>query len=99
MLYWTDEEATVRLSQVEGKCMVAYGEDMEMTTQEYFKSGPDRFYFTHCYKPKSREFDDVPIDVVSSFRKGKVSTAYCGGRVFNPLFAACWKRIFPAYES
>ena len=38
-------EATVNLCQVAGKCHVAYGENLEMSLDEYFRSGLDKFYF------------------------------------------------------
>lgn len=44
-LYWSDEEATVHMSEVLGRCQVEYGEDLNESVMEYSSGGPDRFYF------------------------------------------------------
>lgn len=44
-LYWSDEEVTVDMAQVLGRCQVEYGEDLTEPVQEYSSGGPDRFYF------------------------------------------------------
>lgn len=44
-LYWSDEEVTVDMIEVLGRCQVEYGEDLIEPVQEYSSGGPDRFYF------------------------------------------------------
>lgn len=44
-LYWSDEEATVDVTEVQGRCRVEYGEDLIETVQDFSAGGPDRFYF------------------------------------------------------
>lgn len=44
-LYWSDEEVTVDMAEVLGRCQVEYGEDLNEPVQEYSSGGPDRFYF------------------------------------------------------
>ena len=49
LLYYSSEEAKVSLAQVCGKCQVMFSEesvDSRSKLDEYFSSGPDRFYFT-----------------------------------------------------
>lgn len=45
LLYWSDEEAVVDFSDVQGRCTVEYGEDLLESIQDYSQGGPDRFYF------------------------------------------------------
>lgn len=61
MLYWSDEEAVVNFSDVQGRCTVEYGEDLLESIQDYSQGGPDRFYF---------------LEVEPSFR-GKCAGAGC----------------------
>ena len=44
-LYWSDEEVTVSMAEVLGRCQVEYGEDLNESVQDYSSGGPDRFYF------------------------------------------------------
>lgn len=44
-LYWSDEEVTVSMTEVLGRCQVEYGEDLNESVQDYSSGGPDRFYF------------------------------------------------------
>lgn len=44
-LYWSDEEVTVSMTEVLGRCKVEYGEDLNESVQDYSSGGPDRFYF------------------------------------------------------
>jgi len=49
VLYFCTEEARVSLAEICGKCRVIYSEeslDSRSKLDEYFSSGPDRFYFT-----------------------------------------------------
>ena len=51
VLYCCNEEARVSLSDVYGKCQVIYMEeslDSRSKLDEYFRGGPDRFYFTEA---------------------------------------------------
>lgn len=44
-LYWSDEEVTVNMSDVLGRCLAEYAEDLVESVQDYSKRGPDCFYF------------------------------------------------------
>lgn len=44
-LYWSDEEVTVNMGDVLGRCQVEYAEDLNESIQDYSSAGPDRFYF------------------------------------------------------
>lgn len=44
-LYWSDEEVTVSMSEVLGRCEVEYAEDLNESVQDYSSGRPDRFYF------------------------------------------------------
>lgn len=48
-LYWSDEEVTVDMTDVLGRCQVEYGEDLTESVQEYSSGGPDRFYFLEVH--------------------------------------------------
>ena len=39
-------EVVIPASEVLGKCLVVFGEDLQCGVDEYFLQGPDRFYFT-----------------------------------------------------
>ncbi|XP_062975632.1 DNA (cytosine-5)-methyltransferase 1 isoform X2 [Elgaria multicarinata webbii] len=71
LLYWSDEEATVEFRDVQGRCMVVYGEDLTENIQEYSASGSDRFYFLEAYNAKTKSFEDPPYHARSSGNKGK----------------------------
>lgn len=45
LLYWSDEEVSVNMADVLGRCRVEYGEDLVESVQEYSSGGLDRFYF------------------------------------------------------
>uniref|UniRef100_A0A3B3ZA64 DNA (cytosine-5)-methyltransferase 1 n=1 Tax=Periophthalmus magnuspinnatus TaxID=409849 RepID=A0A3B3ZA64_9GOBI len=70
-LYWSDEEVTVSMSEVLGRCQVEYGEDLTETVQEYSSAGPDRFYFLEAYNAKTKSFEDPPNHARSAVNKGK----------------------------
>ena len=44
-LYWSDEEATVSMSDVVCRCRVEYSEDLYESVHDFTSGGPDRFYF------------------------------------------------------
>lgn len=44
-LYWSDEEVTVNMGDVLGRCQVEYAEDLNESIQDYSSAGPERFYF------------------------------------------------------
>ena len=49
-LYWVDDTAKVSVSKIQGKCEVVCSEDLSISTEEYFRNGQDRFYFTEvCF--------------------------------------------------
>uniref|UniRef100_A0A7N6AY15 DNA (cytosine-5)-methyltransferase n=1 Tax=Anabas testudineus TaxID=64144 RepID=A0A7N6AY15_ANATE len=70
-LYWSDEEVTVSMTEVLGRCQVEYGEDLNESVQEYSSGGPDRFYFLEAYNAKSKSFEDPPNHARSAVHKGK----------------------------
>lgn len=54
-LYWSDEEVTVDMSEVQGRCRVEYEADLVESLQDYSSRGPDHFYFIEvgasvCYE-------------------------------------------------
>lgn len=55
-LYWSDEEVTVDMAQVLGRCQVEYAEDLNEPVQEYSSGGPDRFYFLEVLVNSVQEF-------------------------------------------
>lgn len=54
-LYWSDEEVTVDMTEVLGRCQVEYGEDLTESVQEYSSGGPDRFYFLEVREEEEEE--------------------------------------------
>lgn len=46
LLFWSDEEAVVDFSDVQGRCTVEFEDDLLENLQDYSKGGPDRFYFS-----------------------------------------------------
>uniref|UniRef100_A0A672JJ28 DNA (cytosine-5)-methyltransferase n=1 Tax=Salarias fasciatus TaxID=181472 RepID=A0A672JJ28_SALFA len=70
-LYWSDEEVTVSMTEVLGRCQVEYAEDLNESIQEYSSGGPDRFYFLEAYNAKSKSFEDPPNHARSAVHKGK----------------------------
>lgn len=48
-LYWCDEEVTVSMTEVLGRCQVEYSEDLNESVQDYSSGGPDRFYFLEVH--------------------------------------------------
>lgn len=55
-LYWSDEEVTVDMTEVLGRCQVEYGEDLIESVQDYSSGGPDRFYFLEVHLCRRRTF-------------------------------------------
>uniref|UniRef100_A0A8C7XGV9 DNA (cytosine-5)-methyltransferase n=1 Tax=Oryzias sinensis TaxID=183150 RepID=A0A8C7XGV9_9TELE len=70
-LYWSDEEVTVRMSEVLGRCQIEYAEDLIESVQDYSSGGPDRFYFLEAYNARSKSFEDPPNHARSAVHKGK----------------------------
>nr|XP_042136225.1 DNA (cytosine-5)-methyltransferase 1-like [Peromyscus maniculatus bairdii] len=71
LLYWSDEEAVVDFSDVQGLCTVEYGEDLPESIDDYSQGGPDRFYFMEAYNAKSKSFEDPPDHTRNPGNKGK----------------------------
>ncbi|XP_051011932.1 LOW QUALITY PROTEIN: DNA (cytosine-5)-methyltransferase 1 [Acomys russatus] len=71
LLYWSDEEAVVDFSDVQGRCTVEYGEDLPESIQDYSQGGPDRFYFLEAYNARSKSFEDPPNHARNPGNKGK----------------------------
>ncbi|KAB7504337.1 DNA (cytosine-5)-methyltransferase PliMCI [Armadillidium nasatum] len=73
LLYWSEEEATVFLSSVCGKCTVIYAENIQSSSDEHFLGGPNRFKFLKAYDPNKMEFYEPPMDAQlrGSVGKGK----------------------------
>uniref|UniRef100_A0A3Q3G927 DNA (cytosine-5)-methyltransferase n=1 Tax=Labrus bergylta TaxID=56723 RepID=A0A3Q3G927_9LABR len=70
-LYWSDEEVTVSMTEVLGRCQVEYGEDLYESVQDFSSGGPDRFYFLEAYNAKTKSFEDPPNHARSAVHKGK----------------------------
>ncbi|CAN8014880.1 unnamed protein product [Ixodes persulcatus] len=58
LLYYSEEEALVDLSQVRGKCYVIYGENLAQDIDDYLRKGPHRFYFSEAYDGKTKTFTE-----------------------------------------
>ncbi|KAL1781550.1 DNA (cytosine-5)-methyltransferase 1 [Sigmodon hispidus] len=71
LLYWSEEEAVVDFSDVQGCCTVEYGEDLPESIQDYSQGGPDRFYFLEAYNARSKSFEDPPNHARNPRNKGK----------------------------
>ncbi|XP_054983670.1 DNA (cytosine-5)-methyltransferase 1 isoform X3 [Sorex araneus] len=71
LLYWSDEEAVVDFSAVQGRCTVEYGEDLPECPQDFSARGPDRFYFLEAYNAKSKSFEDPPNHARNPWNRGK----------------------------
>uniref|UniRef100_A0A8C5CVZ0 DNA (cytosine-5)-methyltransferase n=1 Tax=Gadus morhua TaxID=8049 RepID=A0A8C5CVZ0_GADMO len=70
-LYWSEEEGTVGMAEVLGRCQVEYAEDLNESVQDFSSGGPDRFYFLEAYNAKTKGFEDPPNHARSSVQKGK----------------------------
>ncbi|KAK0063574.1 DNA (cytosine-5)-methyltransferase 1 [Biomphalaria pfeifferi] len=72
-LYWSDEQVTVTISYIRGKCTVMYQENLLESLDDYFLGTSDRFYFNESYNSQSREFEDPPriARLMGSKGKGK----------------------------
>uniref|UniRef100_A0A8C3AVK8 DNA (cytosine-5)-methyltransferase n=1 Tax=Cyclopterus lumpus TaxID=8103 RepID=A0A8C3AVK8_CYCLU len=70
-LYWSEEEVTVSMTELLGRCQVEYAEDLNESVLDYSSGGPDRFYFLEAYNAKSKSFEDPPNHARSVVRKGK----------------------------
>ena len=66
-LFWTDEETTVRIEDVRGKCFVRYFDPWtsKAVRDEYFLSAPDRFYFQKSYNSLARRFCGAPMEFLA----------------------------------
>lgn len=56
LVYYSEEEAVVELSEVCGKCYVVYGENVAEELGDYLSRGPHRFYFTEAYDSNTKTF-------------------------------------------
>ena len=61
LLYWSEEEAVVDFSLVEGKCRVECEYDLSESPTEFYRKAPDRFYFSEAYLSKNKEFIEPPM--------------------------------------
>ena len=50
-------EVVVPASEVLGKCLVVFGEDLQCGVDDYFLQGPDRFYFNEVRRYLLRFID------------------------------------------
>eukprot|EP00057_Strongylocentrotus_purpuratus_P012708 XP_011667182.1 PREDICTED: DNA (cytosine-5)-methyltransferase PliMCI isoform X1 [Strongylocentrotus purpuratus] len=71
VLYWSEEEAIVELSDVQGQCSVVCAEDLNVSVDEYSAGGPHKFYFREAYDSKRKCFEDPPSKSRSNRMKGK----------------------------
>ncbi|CAL1530549.1 unnamed protein product [Lymnaea stagnalis] len=70
--FYSDEQATIDVSLVCGKCTVVYQENLSESVDDYFLGGADRFYFSESYSAETREFEDPPAKARLMGSKGKV---------------------------
>lgn len=75
LLYWSSERAKVGLKDMLGKCQVIFTEDSiesRVAIDDYFRGGPDRFYFTEAYNAETKKFEEAPADAQDHLiQKGK----------------------------
>ncbi|XP_023289399.1 DNA (cytosine-5)-methyltransferase 1 [Orussus abietinus] len=72
VLYWSDEERSIRFTEVAGKCYVVSSETLDQSVEEWTAAGPNRFYFTQAYNIKEKTFTDPPAHALIGKRdKGK----------------------------
>ena len=72
-LYFTEEEATVSITEVRGRCYVKYL-DMSVSNQEietWSEEGPDRWFFREWYRSDCKEFEEPPLSAQRMGQKGK----------------------------
>ena len=72
-VYYTEEEGTVAVSQVMGRCHVKFI-DMSVSNQEietWSEDGPDRWFFREWYRSDSKEFEEPPVSAQKMGLKGK----------------------------
>ena len=62
-LFWSDEETTIEVGDLEGKCFVRYFDPWtsKAARDDYFLSAPDRFYFQKTYDSLARRFCGAPM--------------------------------------
>ncbi|CAN7984788.1 unnamed protein product [Ixodes hexagonus] len=58
LLYYSEEEALVDLSEVCGKCYVIYGENLAQDIDDYLRKGPHRFYFNEAFDSETKTFTE-----------------------------------------
>ena len=56
LVYWSDEETTIRFSQVVGKCFLSYIKNLNPGLEKWTSNGPDRFYFNQAYESSEKKF-------------------------------------------
>lgn len=74
LLYWSSEQAKVSTADMFGKCQVMFIEDLldsRATIDEYFKGGPNRFFFKETYNAETKQFEEAPLEVQNLLQKGK----------------------------
>ncbi|KAI8508772.1 DNA (cytosine-5)-methyltransferase 1 [Branchiostoma belcheri] len=74
MLYWSDEEAVVDFMSVQGKCQVVYGEDLDVSVEDWSSKGLHRFYFNEAYNTESKQFEEPPNKARSGGKKAKAES-------------------------
>uniref|UniRef100_A0A672RNF0 DNA (cytosine-5)-methyltransferase n=1 Tax=Sinocyclocheilus grahami TaxID=75366 RepID=A0A672RNF0_SINGR len=68
-LYWSDEEVTVNMAEVLGRCQVEYAEDLVESFYLFFF--PISIITIYAYNAKTKSFEDPPNHARSAVHKGK----------------------------
>ena len=73
ILFYTEEEATVGITEVRGRCYVKYF-DLSVSDQEietWSEEGRDRWFFRERYRSDCKEFEEPPLSAQKMGQKGK----------------------------
>ncbi|XP_054724016.1 DNA (cytosine-5)-methyltransferase PliMCI-like [Uloborus diversus] len=71
LLYWSDEEATIEFTSIQGKCTVVFSENLTSTPDEFTSQGPHRFHFSQSFSASTKSFEDPPTVAQRLGRIGK----------------------------
>ncbi|KAJ8970400.1 hypothetical protein NQ317_001491 [Molorchus minor] len=95
-LYYTEEVITTSFDNVEGKCFLAFGDNLE-SPAHWSNEGPFRFYFTETYDPKTHKFDEVPMNArkIGMLGKGKGCKGKAKGKSNKelPELPTKWEKV------
>ena len=80
-LYWTEEEATVAFSNVQGRCFVKFM-DINVASKQcevWTEEGPSRWFFREWYNLDTKDTEEPPLSAQRIGHKGK------GGKDYPPV--------------